>query len=354
MLKNVNRIEMLAAVAAVGLVAAGCLAVLFPFLSAILWAAVLAYTTWPLLLRLERLLGGRRSLAAFLMTALIALVLILPFAVAGVTLAENVARFEELLRLLQGGLPADAPEWVRRLPWIGPDVERAWPGFARDTGIISRTLHASGSAAGKWLLQHSLAFGKGVLQLALSVLIAYFFYRDGDRLMGRIADAAQRIAGDVSQRLLAIAGKTVRGVVYGIIGTALVQAAVAALGFWVAGVPSPFLLGLLTFLLAMVPAGPPLVWLPAALWLFHQGHTGWAVFMAAWGLLVISGIDNFVRPYLISRTSNLPFIIVLLGVVGGVMAFGLIGLFLGPVLLAVGFALVREFGAPSPPLPPKV
>ena len=345
MAKRRNRIEVVAAVAAMALLAAGCLVVLRPFLSAILWATVLTYTTWPLLLRLEGWLGGRRSLAAFTMTTLIAVVMVLPFVLAGITLAENVSRLEDLFRFLQGGLPAAAPEWVRRLPWIGPAVERAWPGLAQDTGWISDTLKSAGLGAGKWLLKHSLDFGKGIVQLALSVVIVFVFYRDGERVGARLAAGAQRIAGDVSQHLLSVAGSTVRSVVYGIIGTALAQAIVAAFGFWVAGVPSPFLLGLLTFLLALVPAGPPFVWVPAALWLFHGGQVGWGVFMAVWGVVGISGIDNVIRPYLISRGANLPFVIVLLGAIGGVLAFGFIGLFLGPVLLAVGYALVREFTA---------
>jgi predicted PurR-regulated permease PerM len=345
MLKNMNRVEAVAALVAVAFLAAGCLAVLRPFMSAILWAAVLAYTTWPLLLRMDGWMRGRRSLAAFTMTAIVALVLVLPFVVAGITLAENVSRMENLLRFIQGGLPIETPEWVRRLPWIGPTIERAWPGFAQDTGEISKALKAAGVWFGKWLLTHSLDFGKGVMQLALSVVIVFVFYRDGDRMTVRINAGAHRIAGDVSQHLLSVAGSTVRSVVYGIIGTALAQAIMAAIGFWMAGVPSPFLLGLLTFILALIPGGPPFVWIPATLWLFYAGEPGWGVFMAAWGLLVISGIDNLVRPYLISRGSNLPFIIILLGALGGVFTFGFIGLFLGPVLLAVGYALVRAFTA---------
>ncbi len=348
MLKTMNRMETVAAIVAVVLLAAGCLAVLRPFVSAILWATVLTYTTWPLLLRLEGWMRGRRSLAAFTMTFLIALVMVLPFVVAGITLAENVSRLEELFHVLQGGLPVEAPEWVGRLPWIGPAAEDAWPGFAQDTGWISETLKVAGLGAGKWLLTHSLDFGKGIMQLTLSVVIVFVFYRDGERVTARIAAGGQRIAGDVSQHLLSVAGSTVRSVVYGIIGTALAQAIAAALGFWAAGVPSPFLLGLLTFLLALLPGGPPFVWVPAVLWLFHDGHVGWGVFMAVWGLFVISGIDNLVRPYLISRGSHLPFVIVLLGAIGGVIAFGFIGLFLGPVLLAVGYALVREFTAIRP------
>jgi predicted PurR-regulated permease PerM len=283
------------------------------------------------------------------MTAMIALVLVLPFVVAGITLTENVSRMEDLFRFLQGGLPIEAPEWARRLPWIGPAIERAWPRFAQDTGELSKALKATGLGVGKWFLAHSLDFGKGIMQLALSVVIVFVFYRDGERMTARIAAGAHRIAGDVSQRLLSVAGSTVRGVVYGIIGTALAQAIMAAVGFWVAGVPASLLLGVLTFLLALIPAGPPFVWVPAALWLFHEGQTGWGVFMAVWGFFVISGIDNLVRPYLISRGSNLPFVIVLLGALGGIFAFGFIGLFLGPVLLAVGYALIREFTASHKP-----
>jgi predicted PurR-regulated permease PerM len=343
MLKNMNRIEAVAALMAVALLVLGCLVVLRPFVSAILWATVLTYTTWPLLLRMDRLCRGRRSLAAFVMTSLIALVMVLPFAIVGITLGENLSQLEELFHYLQGGLPPELPAWAQQLPWIGPFAERTWPGFAQDSEWVSGMLKTLGERVGQWLLVHSLDFGKGILQLTLSVIVVYVFYRDGERVMARLAAGAQRIAGDVSQHLLSVAGKTVRSVVYGIIGTALAQAILAALGLWVAGIPSPFLLGLLTFLLALVPVGPPFVWVPATLWLFHEGRVGWGLFMALWGLFVISGIDNLVRPYLISRGSDLPFVIVLLGAVGGVLAFGFIGIFLGPVLLAVGYALVRDY-----------
>ncbi len=353
MLKTMNRIEAVAAIAAVALLAAGCLAVLRPFVSAILWATVLTYTTWPLFMRLEGLMGHRRSLAALTMTALIALVMVLPFVIAGITLAENVSRLEDLFRFLQGGLPLEAPEWVRRLPWIGPAAEQAWPGFAQDTGWIPETLKAAGLSAGKWLVTHSLDFGKGVMQLALSVVIVFVFYRDGERVVARIAAGAHRIAGDVSQHLLSVVGRTIRCVVFGIIGTGLAQAIMAGFGFWIAGVPSPVLLGLLTFLLSLIPGGPPFVWVPATVWLFYDGRPGWGLFMGLWGLLGISGIDNLIRPYLISLGANLPFIIVLLGAVGGLLTFGFIGLFLGPVLLAVGYSLVKEFtatrGSATPP-----
>jgi len=152
-----------------------------------------------------------------------------------------------------------------------------------------------------------------------------------------------RIAGDQGKHLLTVAGNTVRGVVYGILGTALVQAVLAGIGFLIAGVPGAALLALLTFFFSVVPAvGTALAWIPAALWLFHRGATGWAIFMIVWGIGVAS-IDNVVKPWLISQGSDLPFILIFFGVLGGALAFGFIGVFLGPTLLAVGYRVVAEW-----------
>ena len=140
-------------------------------------------------------------------------------------------------------------------------------------------------------------------------------------------------------------GATVRGTVYGILGTAIVQGLLTTLGLYVSGVPRPLLLGLIAGLLSVLPIGAPVVWIPAALWLLGTGHTGWGVFLALHGLLIISGSDNVIRPYFISRGAQLPFLLTILGVLGGALAFGLLGIFLGPVLLGVGFTLVAEFAA---------
>jgi predicted PurR-regulated permease PerM len=154
-----------------------------------------------------------------------------------------------------------------------------------------------------------------------------------------------RLSGDRGRRLVGVAATTMRGVVYGIIGTAIAQGVAAGIGFLIAGVPAAPLLGLATFFLSPVPIGPPLVWIPAAIWLFYHGSTGWAIFMAIWGVAVVSSVDNVIKPLIISRGSNLPFILVLLGVLGGVVAFGFIGLFLGPTLLAIGYVILQEWNA---------
>ena len=160
----------------------------------------------------------------------------------------------------------------------------------------------------------------------------------------RLTAAVQHIAGERGKHLLNVAGGTVRSVVYGILGTALVQAVMSGVGFVIAGVPGAALLTLLTFFLSVVPMGPPLVWIPSAIWLFKQGSVSWGIFMIVWGLGV-SSIDNFIKPWLISQGSDLPFILIFFGVIGGALAFGFIGIFLGPTLLAVGFRLIREWFA---------
>src|SRR6185503_18739177 len=166
---------------------------------------------------------------------------------------------------------------------------------------------------------------------ALSIFIAFFLFRDGVRIADQLKGAIVRIGGERGVFLLDLAANTVRGVVYGILGTALVQAVMAGIGFVLAGVPGAGVLTLLTFFLSIVPMGPPLVWIPATFWLFHQGSTGWGIFMIVWGLAV-SSIDNFVKPWLISRGSTMPFLLILFGVLGGAIAFGFIGVFLGPTL----------------------
>lgn len=345
-MKLPDRIETIASVAVLALVIVGSLMVLRPFMSAILWAGVLCYCTWPIFARLKQVVGlHRRTLAALVMTILLSMVLVLPFVVVGVTLAGNVAHMGEWFQHFQGAMPQQAPAWVSNLPGVGDYIDRSWGDLMQDTARTSEMLQGVARTCGKWALSHSLDFGMGVAQMILSVLVAFVFYRDGERVVKRIVAGGRRILGDSAQRHVEVVGRTIRSVVYGVIGTGLVQAILAGIGFWITRTPSPFLLGLLTFLLSFIPVGPPLVWVPAAVWLFSEGRDGWGVFMALWGFFGISGIDNIVKPLLIQSGMNLPFVTILMGVLGGVLAFGFIGLFIGPVLLAVAYNLVREFTA---------
>ena len=195
------------------------------------------------------------------------------------------------------------------------------------------------------LLTATLVVGQGLTHLMLSAFLAFFFLRDASVLADRLSVGADRLAGDRGKHLIKVAGDTVRGVIYGILGTAIAQALLAGLGFWIAGVPGAVLLSVLTFFFGVVPFGPPLVWLPAAGWLFAQGKPGLGIFMLIYGTFGISGVDNVIKPLLISQGSKMPFVLIFCGVIGGALAFGLVGVFLGPTLLAVTFRLIEEWSS---------
>jgi predicted PurR-regulated permease PerM len=342
MVKNQQKIEQIAGLILIGAIIAGCWLVLRPFALAILWAAILCFATWPLRELLLKWLGGRRGLAAGIMTILLLLVLFVPFFVVGLTFTDSIRSAMQWLEDQKetGLLPP--PAWVERVPLVGARISEYWSGLAEDAGPALNQLKPWFQEAGLWLLKHSLDFAQGMFTLAMSVLISFFLYRDGNGIVENIQDGFQRISGDNAQRLLDVVKTTVRSIVYGTIGTALAQGVLAGIGFAIARVPSPMLLATMTFILGFIPFGPPVIWISASVWLFAEGHSGWGVFMVIYGIFGISGIDNFVKPYLISRGSNLSFIVTFVGVLGGLAAFGFIGVFLGPTLLAVGYSLVHE------------
>lgn len=344
-----QRIEQLAGIIFLIFIGVGCAVVLRPFVTAILWAAILCFATWPLYRRLERFLRGRKNLAAALMSSLLVLILVVPFTIVGLTFADNVARLAQQIHGYSSeGVPA-VPGWVERIPVLGEWLRTYWQDLHENKELAAQTLKAWFDRIAPMLLRWSFSLGQGILQLALSMLIAFFFYRDGVSVVARVDEGVKRIAGDYAQHLLQTVGTTVKSVVYGVLGTAVAQGIMAGIGFSIAGIPAAFLWALLTFLLSLVPAGPPLVWVPVTVWLFVQGEPGWGAFMFLWGLIGISGIDNLLRPMLISMGARLPFALTLLGVMGGLIAFGFIGIFLGPTLLAAGYSLVHEFLRQKPP-----
>ncbi len=345
--KPPTRIEQTLTLGMLAVLIAGCFMVLRPFLTAVLWAVVLSATTWPLFSRLQQWMGGRSGLAAATITLLIALVVLAPFVIVGFTLAENFDRMAEFGKRLVAEGPPDPPAWVAGLPLIGPQAQDYWERIAHDTPEFVADIKQYIEPVKNGLLSGGASLAQGLLQLTLSVLIAFFIFREGESATLRLRAAVDRIAPNRGARLLEVAAGTTRGVVYGILGTALAQGVLMAIGLVIAGIGAAPLLGLLTFFLSPVPIGPPLVWIPAAIWLFTHGHTGMGVFMLVWGVLVVSMVDNFLKPIIISRGSNLPFVLVMLGILGGVVAFGFIGIFLGPVLLALGSALLKEWAVLS-------
>jgi predicted PurR-regulated permease PerM len=336
-----HRLHQYAQLAAVVIIVVGCYLVLHPFIPALLFAAVVCSATWPLYVRLRKALWGRPALAAMAMTLLLIVLVIGPTVLLAVNLADSVtASFEAGKAMLKGG-PIKPPAWVREIPMVGELLADYWQRLASGGDSLATQWNGLLEPARNFLVGAGKAAGEGLLQLALASFIGFFFYRDGDALILAMRKTLDKLAAGLGNQLLKTIDNTVTGVIHGIFGTALAQALVALAGFLIAGVPAPFLLAVATFFLSILPIGPPLVWGGATVWLVYEGQMGWAIFMAMWGFLAISTIDNLVKPYLISRSSNLPLLLIVLGVFGGVIAFGFIGLFIGPPVLAIGLTLVQ-------------
>lgn len=340
-----NRVDQWAGFAVVLVLILGCFVVLRPFLSAILWSVILAFSTWPVYQRIESAVAGRKGLASGLMVLIVAAVLIVPLALLGTSLAEDVTALVEMARQLLSEGPPTPPAWVAKLPVVGSRLHDHWQEMAGSGARLTEALLKYLMPLRDWALRSAANLGESLLYLSLSVFIAFFLYRDGAALSTRLAPLFTRVGGQRAPALLHVAGDTIKGVVYGVIGTALIQGILVGIGLWIAGIPRVLLLGVLACVLSLIPVGPALIWLPAAIWLFGKGSTGWAVFLVLWGFLVVGLVDNFLKPYFIGKGSHLPFILVFLGTLGGVMAFGFLGIFLGPTLLAIAYASFQEWSA---------
>lgn len=380
----------------------GCFFVLKPFMTALMWAIILAYSLHPLQRSFTRWFRGSRTLAACFVTLTLTIILAGPIVLIGFSIAQDGKDLTIATKKWLMDAPENAPDWVAHAPIVGDQLATYWSNLAEDRNRLIPQLEKEVKNAPKaklvlegdldnevenipspklidsanetdadktdvdkkqdtphfvvllgqllgWakngLIAVGLAVWSGVTQVVLSAFLAFFLLRDAPELAERLANGVERLAGERGQHLIKVAGGTVRGVIYGILGTAIAQALVAGLGFWIAGVPGAVLLSVLTFLFAVIPFGPPLIWLPAAFWLFAQDKPGLGIFMILWGLLGISSVDNFLRPYLISQGSKMPFVLIFCGVIGGALAFGLVGVFMGPTMLAVAFRLVEEWSA---------
>ena len=326
-----------------GGVAIGCVLVLYPFISALLWAAILVFTTWPVFEWLRARLRLSNGPAAGLMVALTAVVVVLPIVLAAPSRSDDIRQLRAAIEdSLKSGLPL-APGWLFDIPLVGPTVGELWNHWAEDIGVMLSALQPYFGIALENGLHVLLGIAGGVLMFLLALFAAFFIYVNGEAMAAHVKLLLHRIAGGRADRLILVTGNTVRGVVYGILGTAIVQGILTAIGLGMAGVPRAMLLGGTAGLLAVLPVGAPLIWIPATIWLLSTGHLGWGIFLAVYGSIVISGADSLIRPWFIARGAHLPFLLTILGVMGGAIAFGLLGIFLGPVLLGVGYTLMNEW-----------
>lgn len=316
--------------------------VLSPFLAALAWAGIIAYVTWPFHQAICRRMPGRDSLAALLMTLGVTATLLLPLIWVMFTVADDVVAASATLRQLA----------VHGLPSLPAGVS-GWPGGAWLTEQYQRIqadpawVHAQFEALGltNTVALKSLVGGvsRNAAKFGLAVFALFFLYRHGVSVLAQFRGVATRWLGDAARGYIQAVGVTVRAVVFGIVLTALAQGALAGLGYWVAGLAAPALWGVITALVSLIPFVGPVVWIGLSLSLLANGESGAALGLFLWGALVVSWVDNLIRPIVISGPTRIPFLLVFLGVLGGLHAFGLIGLFLGPVLLAVSVGIWREW-----------
>lgn len=316
--------------------------VLAIFISPIAWAGILAYMTWPLYERLNNRLVNRPNLAASIMTLLLTLVIVLPLLFAIFMLRIEVMDVYDLVAEKISQRTLVLPPFLRHLPFAH-ELQQFLDSITQNPLVFKAQVQewfqkGFGAAA-----QVAGSISKSIAEMGIVLFTLFFFYRDGLEILAQIQRALQLLIGERVHNYIKAIGDTTRAVVYGIGLAALAQGFLAGVGYAVAGMSSPIFLGALTMLVAMIPFGTPFAWGSVAIWLLIQGHTVEAIGLTIWGAVVISSIDNVIRPLVISSSSEIPFLLVMFGVLGGLNAFGMVGLFIGPVILAVLMAVWRQW-----------
>jgi predicted PurR-regulated permease PerM len=313
------------------------------FLVPLAWAAILAFSTWPLYTGLQRVLRGGPTLRALIMTLLLTAAVVLPLLWLMVLLRGEVSgAYATVLDYLSQGSYA-LPERIARLPWLGDWLQQALDLWVSDPAVVRAQIAQWLEARTGEILNILGDVGRNAGKFAFALITLFFLYRDGESLLRQVRHVLRRFLGQRVEGYLAAVGGMTKAVVWGLVATALVQGLVAGLGYWWAGLDAPVLLGSITALVAMIPFGTPFVWGSIGVWLILTGEASAGIGLLVWGALVVSWVDNLIRPLVISSATRIPFLLVMFGVLGGLAAFGLIGLFLGPVILAVLVAVWREW-----------
>ncbi len=339
--RDLTRITL--SVLGIGLLIAGSLWVLKPFVGPLLWATMIVVATWPLLLRLQAILGGRRGAAVAVMTVVLLLVLFVPLYVAVSTILEQSDRIAELVRALPTLRLPPPPAWVETVPLLGRKAAERWAALAAlEPHQLAERLAPYARTALSWFAAQAGTVGGMVLHFLLTVLIAAILYTRGEAAADQVRRFFRRLSGDRGEAIVVLAGKAIRAVALGIVVTAAVQAALAGIGFLAAGVPFAGVLTAIVFMLCIAQLGPLLPMAPCVIWLFMTHAPGRATMLLVF-TLVAQSIDNVLRPVLIKRGADLSLLLIFAGVIGGLLWLGIIGLFVGPVVLAVTSTLLESW-----------
>ncbi|PLT83967.1 AI-2E family transporter [Sinorhizobium medicae] len=336
-------IEIALALLLVSILIAATFWVLLPFVGILTYAVILATATAGLFDRMVDLLNGRRRLAAVIFGAVAATITVVPLIFLCSSVASQLGVAGAWLSAASTrGIP-NLPEWIAGLPLVGSKAAAAWQELQREGLELLERYQPQLAAAGRWLLNLGTGLLLAVLEIFVGVVLAAIFHASRTWALGFVSAIMVRIVGPKGPELLSAAGKAISGVAVGVIGTALLEGVLAWIGFVTAGVPGAVALAAATFFLAVIQIGPLLVWLPVAIWLGAEGQTGWAIFMAAWGIIVLMGTDNIVKPMLIARSGQLPMLVLFIGVIGGLAAWGFTGMFIGATTLAVLWTVLQAW-----------
>lgn len=317
--------------------------ILKPFLGAAIWAVMIVTATWPLMAFIQSRLWGRRSLAVAVMTVILLCVLVVPFWLAIGTIVSNADRIGGWVKMLSDFEFPPPPAWFDSIPLVGADLKGVWEKIpALGIQDFMKKLAPYGGNAMRWFIREVGGFGALVLQFLLTVGFSAILYARGEQAAARVRRFGYRLAGARGEHSIILAGQAVRGVALGVVVTALAQSVLGGIGLAIASVPLASVLTAVMFMLAVAQIGATLVLFPATIWLYWSGSTGWGTFLLIWGL-VVGTMDNFLRPILIKKGADLPLLLIFAGVVGGLIAFGLIGIFVGPVILAVAHTLLSAW-----------
>lgn len=311
--------------------------VLRPFLPALVWAVMITVATWPIMLRVQRRLWGRRSLAVVVMTLALLLVFVVPLTLAIGTIVSHVSDIVEWGKSIEGSLEGPPPAWVRDVPWVGERLSTRWAQLAAD-GELRGRLSPYVTELVTWFVRQVGSFGAITMQFLLTVAIAAVLFAKGEVARDGIVAFGKRVSGIHGEASVRLAGQAIRGVAMGVVLTALVQSLFGGIGLVVAGVPFAAVATAIMFLLAVAQIGAVPVLIVAVIWLFVKDEKAWGTALAVW-TVIVGTMDNVIRPFLIKRGADLPLLLIFAGVVGGLLAFGLVGLFVGPMVLAVTWKL---------------
>ncbi len=315
--------------------------IMHPFLTSIVWASMIVIATWPQLLWLQNKLWNNRSFAVLVMTLVLLLLLIIPFALAIITIAEKASEISGLFNSSTVISVPSPPEWLHKLPVVGVKITEKWQQLAAiSPDEISNRLAPYATRVLGWVVTQAGSVGMMIVNFLLTVIITAILYINGERAAEGFCLFARRLAGQRGVDIALHAARAVRGVALGIVVTALIQAFLGGAGIMVAGLPAVTLLTAAIFMLCLAQVGPWPVLIPVTAWLFWNGENLMGGGMVVW-TLIVSTIDNFIRPLLIKRGADIPLLLIFAGVLGGLMAFGIVGLFIGPVILAVTYTLLE-------------